>query len=179
VLLRVAHRAEGGINGELEVFGHPPIGGPAVVTADLTPRVRLDLRLHVLLGRAGFALDVVPGGFVGRGGAFVERQHAQRRGAEPVAVLHADVQVLVAGFADLQPEPAARAEVAAGEAEERPERRVLRVEADVAVKRRDDDAGTHCFTAPLVRPLMNSRCSAKNKIAGGMIASSVPARNTP
>jgi hypothetical protein len=35
------------------------------------------------------------------------------------------------------------------------------------------------FTAPLVNPAMNSRCKAKNKIAGGTTASSVPARNTP
>src|SRR5271154_3065781 len=46
--------------------------------------------------------------------------------------------------------------------------------------RRDkQDISTYCFTAPLVNPLINSLWSEKNNIAGGIIATSVPARKTP
>ena len=40
-------------------------------------------------------------------------------------------------------------------------------------------AGHYPLTAPLVRPLTNSFCSEKKRMAGGMMARSVPARKMP
>src|SRR4030095_9463080 len=99
-----------------------------------------------------------------------------RRRRAPPAVFYADINTLIRRPTDLDSDPPAAAKVAARKAHERADRRVLRVEVHVPRKRRD--VYSHCFTAPLVRPLMNSRCSAKNRTAGGMMASSVPARNT-
>jgi hypothetical protein len=65
-----------------------------------------------------------------------ERQALERRIREAIAFLHADVQVLVRGLADLHADPAAHAEVAAREAHERAHRRVLRVEVDVSLEAR-------------------------------------------
>src|SRR5262245_6028193 len=105
------------------------------MSLDLVGTIRNHLGLHILLSRSGL-LDE-KGIRSARRGALIEGQAFQRRIAEPIAILHADVQVLVARLTDLQTESAARTELAAGEAHERAHGRMLGVEVDVAVEGRD------------------------------------------
>src|SRR5690606_3950406 len=66
-----------------------------------------------------------------------KREQPHGRIAAAVALLDANVEVLVARAAILQPEPAAGAEVPARKTHERPKRGMVGVEADVAVKCRN------------------------------------------
>ncbi len=144
---RLGDRTEGCVHIEGQLIRRPSVGGPTVVATDLLWLICLD--------RAGYGgwrdmLDAVIHSRAGIGQASLdEGEAADRLRRIARSALDADEDALTSGFADLQPNSSAAAEMPAGKTHERTHGRVLRVEVDVV--------DTHCLTAPLVRPLMNSR----------------------